>query len=107
MENNSSEQVRVIPTINRGSHSTKLSEQKKQNLKSAWIEVTEGRMTAYKAAKIYNVSLSTLTKWCKRDDIVEVIPSVGRPCFLGTNLEMKLKEWILEAARTCKALLHL
>lgn len=62
--------------------------------------VKEGRATAYRAAKLHNVCLSTLVKWCKRDDIDNVIPSVGRPCFLGENLEKKLKEWIFEDART-------
>lgn len=90
-------------TISRqNTHSTKLSEDRKQKYKSAWIDVKEGKMTIYKAAKEHNLSATTLWKWCQRDDIEECIPSVGRPCFLGPNLEMQLEKWIIEAARTCK-----
>lgn len=87
-------------SVIRNTHSTKLSEEKKECLKSAWIDVKEGRMTMYRAAKEHNVSLSTLWKWCQRTDVDEAVPSVGRPCFLGAHLEHKLKNWIFEAART-------
>lgn len=80
--------------------STKLSEDRRRNLKSAWNAVKEGRMTMYAAATEFNISYTTLWKWCRRTDIGESTPSVGRPCYLGMNLENKLKEWLLEAART-------
>lgn len=82
------------------SHSTKLTEEKKENYKKAWIAVKEKNMTIYGAAKQYKVSISTLWKWCQRENIVEEIPIVGRPCFFGSSIENQLKEWIFEAART-------
>lgn len=81
-------------------HSTKLSEDKKQIIKDARNAVKEGRMTMYGASIEFNVPYSTLRKWCRRTDIEVATPSVGRPCYLGMNLEKKLKEWLLEAART-------
>ncbi|XP_055303246.1 uncharacterized protein LOC129568930 [Sitodiplosis mosellana] len=80
--------------------STKLSEEKKNSLKNAWIDVKEGRMTIYRAAQVHDVNVSTLRKWCQRNDIDEQRPSVGRPCYLGKNLEIKLKHWISEAAKS-------
>lgn len=103
MENNLSTQSNemvVSVIIKPPRHSTKLSEQQKQNLKNAWIAVKEGSMSMYKAAKEYNVPKSTLWHWSQRPDIDEIVPTVGRPCFLGLSLENKLKNWILEAAQT-------
>lgn len=85
--------------IGTSSHSTKLSDEKKQNLISAWTEVRKGTMSIYKAAKTYGIPNSTLYNWCERSNVDE-LPSVGRPCYLGSHLENKLKQWILEAART-------
>lgn len=80
--------------------STKKSEQKIEQLKKAWAAVKDGTMTMYKAANHYQVALSTLWDWCQRPDIIDKTPVVGRPCFLGSALEDRLKEWIFEAART-------
>lgn len=59
-----------------------------------------GRFNVYQAAKHYGLSQPTLWHWCQRNDVNEIVPSVGRPCYLGNSLEEKLKKWILEAART-------
>lgn len=80
--------------------STKLSIEKKQLLKLAWTNVKEGSLNVYQAAKQYNVSCSTLRQWCAKDDVDHSLPSVGRPCYLGSDLEEKLKKWVLEAAKT-------
>lgn len=85
----------------RPNHSTKLSDEEKEKLCLARSDVKEGKMTMYKAALIHKVSLSTLWKWCQRDDDEE-IPTVGRPCYLGAQLENKIKDWLFEAARSCK-----
>lgn len=79
---------------------TKLSDGTKDRLKNAWIAVKDGRMSMYRAAKEFNVSASTLWKWCKRYDVDKEVPSTGRRCFLGKNLENQLKQWILEAAHS-------
>lgn len=55
-------------------------------------------MNVYQAAKKYELSQPTLWKWCQRD-IIDSVPSVGRPCYLG-HLEKKHRDWILEAAAT-------
>lgn len=81
-------------------HSTKLTQQKKENLLKAWTEVKEGRMTIYGAAKKYSIPNSTLHNWCQRSNVDELNPTVGRPCFLGSKLENDLKQWALEAIRT-------
>lgn len=86
--------------------STKLSDEKKNVYKAAWVVVKEGRLNVYKAAKKYNLSHSTLWQWCQKNDIDDSIPTVGRPCFLGNQLEEKLKKWIFEAASTGKLLLN-
>lgn len=77
---------------------TSLSEEKKELYKKAWEEVKEGTITIYGAAKNYGLSKSTLRKWCLRDELDE-LPTVGRPCYLGTALESVLKEWVLESHR--------
>lgn len=80
--------------------STKLSEQKRKVLEQARDDVKAGKMTTYGAAKKYNIPTSTLWQWCNRSDGDEGIPTVGRPCYLGSHLENKLKSWILEAVQT-------
>lgn len=82
-------------------HSTKLSDEKKKQICLARSAVKEGRMTMYKAARQYNIPLPTLWRWCEVYDNDGELPAVGRPCFLGTKLESKLKQWILEAAQCC------
>lgn len=84
---------------NRRRASTKLSDSQKEKYKLAWIEVKEGRLNVYQAAKKYELSQPTLYNWCKRDDIIESTPKSGRPCYLG-SLEHKIENWILEAAAT-------
>lgn len=92
--------VRVQASKNRRNNSTKLSQEKCERLKKAWIDVKQNSMTLYGASKKYDVPVSTLWDWCQRNDIVDKTPTVGRPCFLGTALEDQLKNWIFEAART-------
>lgn len=100
MENDSENSTLTVCKTSRPPHSTKLSDEKKECYKNAWIAVKEGKMTIYGASKQYDVSIKTLWNWCQRDNILEDTPSVGRPCFFGQNLENKLKQWIFEAART-------
>lgn len=57
-------------------------------------------MTMYAAAKKYNIAFPTLWKWCKRADVDVGARSSGRPWYLGSHLENKLKSWILEAIQT-------
>lgn len=84
-----------VPSSNsRRRASTKLSENQKEKYKLAWIDVKEGRLNVYQAAKKYEVSQPTLHNWCKRDDIIESTPKSGRPCYLG-SLEDQIENWIL------------
>lgn len=106
--NNSSDEISVEQELvvqnvppSRRNISTKISKDKTEQLKKAWTAVKDGSMTMYRAANLHGVPVSTLWDWCQRTDI-DKPPVVGRPCFLGTVLEDKLKEWIFEAARTGK-----
>lgn len=90
MESNASVQI--------CSHSTKLSDQRKKSMEMARKQVKERKLTIYRAAQLYKVPASTLWKWCQCDE--DETPTVGRPCYLGSLLENKLKKWIFEASKT-------
>lgn len=86
--------------------STKLSNEKKERYKKAWIDVKEGRFNVYQAAKHYDLKQPTLWHWCQRTNVDGATPSVGRPCFLGSKLENNLKKWILEASSSGNSYLN-
>lgn len=94
--------VRVEVSKGKRNISTKLSQEKSERLKNAWIAVKQHSMSLYAAGRKYDVPISTLWDWCQRDDIIDKTPVVGRPCYLGTALEDKLKDWVFEAAQTGK-----
>lgn len=87
-------------------HTTKLSAEKKEALILARQLVLEGKMTKYAAAKKYRLPQATLHRWCKRDDIGDDLPSVGRPCFLTNELESLMKQEILESMSTSGELVY-
>lgn len=79
--------------------STKLTKERKEIYKKAWIEVKEKRLTVHTAAKLYGLSKTTLTKWCRLDDLDDCVPHVGRPCYLGGQLEKVLEKFAVESAQ--------